>query len=168
MAVSKNIGKQSKGNGRKKHTPTPGTTTKPVTVLNTVKNTDPVRTAQNCAVLPLQKIDTYTIPDPVKTAIISPVIPLPKVDSYAEPVLTEVVSYPTPKTIVMAHKGPTMRGVLIGVAGGSIAGYVAYTGLKSVFLDKGYTADQANQYAIYSGVAVGLLTFALLYRITKN
>ena len=164
MAVSKNIGKQSKGNGRKKHIPTPGTATKPLTVLNTVKNTDPVMTAQNCAVPPLPKIDTYTISDPVISnpttiPVIDPVVPIQSLNDIPE------------STPAVTHKPLTRRSglsIIVGLAGAGIGGYLAYTGLKSVFLDKGYSKDQSDQYAMYSGVACGLLVFGVLYTMVKK
>ena len=169
MAVGKKIGTKSvKGNGRKKHTPTPGTVTKPLTVLNTVKNTDPVRTAQNCAVPPLPKIDTYTIPDPVIP--IHSLNDIPEIVPNTEVTINgDVGSVVTPATVT--RKPLTMRSglsVIVGLVGAGIGGYLAYTGLKSMFLDKGYSKDQSNEYAMYSGVACGLLVFGVLYTMVKK
>jgi hypothetical protein len=85
-----------------------------------------------------------------------------------EPVLTEVVSYPEPETTVKVNRTPSVRGVVVGLIGAGIGGYMAYNSLIQVFQAKGYNEDDSRQYALYSGVAVGLLTFALLYKITKN
>ena len=141
MAVSKKVGKQSaKGNAKVRRP------SAPVKVKVTELNTDiPVV---------VQPVIPEIIPEPIPT--------------YTEPVLTEVDSNPTPKTVVMAHKGPTMRGVLIGTVGAGIAGYFAYTGLKSVFLDKGFNQAKSNQYALISAGVIGLVTFGVLYSLTKK
>lgn len=70
-------------------------------------------------------------------------------------------------TPVMAHKGATMRGVLIGVAGGSVVAYLSYNGIKTVLLDKGYDQDKANQYALISAGVCALVTFTILYNVLK-
>jgi len=110
-------------------------------------------------------------PSPIKAKQTIQLIGEPVVQISApqtEPMLTEVVSYPEPETTIEVNRTPTMRGVLVGLIGAGIGGYMAYTGLKQVFQAKGYNEDDSRQYALYSGVAAGLLTFALLYKITKN
>ncbi len=114
-------------------------------------------------------------PAPVKVTKISlvnsettvePVVPISAPQT--EPIITEVVSYPEPETTVQVKRAPTMRSLVVGLIGGSIGGYMAYTGLKSVFLAKGYDQDKANEYSMYSAGVIGLVTFGILYKIIKN
>lgn len=67
-----------------------------------------------------------------------------------------------------SHTGRSGRGIVIGLIGGSVIGYVAYNGLKTVFTDKGYDQDKANQYAMISAGVCALLTFGILYNLTKK
>lgn len=108
----------------------------------------------------------------LKVTEVNPVIPvvrpvpaqpiIPKVDIKPIPVIDSKPLSPEP------IKEQSGRGIMVGLVGGSIAGYMAYEGLKTVFLDKGFTQDKANQYAMFTGVACGLLTFAILYSVTKK
>lgn len=143
MAVSKNISKQVKPVAR-------------------TKRPAPVKAK---TIIPLIG-ESFAEPKQVRQLIVPSTDPV--IESVTEPILTEVVSYPEPETTIQVKRAPTMKSLVVGLIGGSIGGYMAYTGLKQVFLDKGYTADQANQYAMYSGVACGLVAFGILYKITKN
>ena len=114
---------------------------------------------------------SQTLPEPiqVRQLIVPSTDPVTVSDTGSDNLLSrpalEVDTHTEPETTIKTTKAPTMRGVLIGLAGGSIAGYMAYTGLKTVFLDKGYTADQANQYAMSSAGVIGLVTFGILYKV---
>ena len=73
-------------------------------------------------------------------------------------------------TPAVTHKPLTRRSglsVVIGLAGGSTVAYFAYDGFKTMFQDKGYDQDKANQYALLSAGLCGLITFGILYKIIR-
>lgn len=152
MAVSKKVGKQSAKGSAKKRPSAPVKVTElitdiPVVVAPVVPE---LKVTEVKAIIPVVR--------PVPAQPIIPKVdikPIPVIDS-KEPLAPEAI------------KEQSGRGIMVGLVGGSIAGYMAYEGLKTVFLDKGFTKDKANQYAMFTGVACGLLTFAILYSVTKK
>jgi len=72
--------------------------------------------------------------------------------------------YPIEK---QSHTGRSGRGFVIGLVGGSVVGYLSYNSIKTVFLDKGYDQNKANQYAMISAGVCALVTFWMLYKIIK-
>jgi len=57
--------------------------------------------------------------------------------------------------------------MLLSVAGGSATGIIAYKGIKSVFLNKGFTEQNAEIYSMICGIAVGLLASVGLKELLK-
>lgn len=115
---------------------------------------------------------SQTLPEPiqVRQLIVEPTTaPVAVSDTGSDNLLSrpapEVDTYTEPDTTIQTTKAPTMRKVVVGLAGGSVAGVLAYNGLKTVFLDKGYSADQANQYAMISAGVIGLVVFGILYKV---
>jgi hypothetical protein len=82
--------------------------------------------------------------------------------AYTKPKMTNIV---TPEPVKSGHKA---RGVMVGLVGAGIIGYMGFEGLKLALLDKGYTDDQAKQYASISAGVCSLITFLLLYKLAKN
>ena len=137
MAVSKNISKQAKP------------------VIAKAKRPDPVKVAKITSI--------KSLPVKLATTVIDPIIEPVQIST--EPILTEVVS-PEPETTIQVNRTPKMRGVVVGLIGAGIGGYMAYTGIKDVLLDKGYNQDQANQYSLIAAGVIGLITFGVLYKLT--
>lgn len=100
------------------------------------------------------------VSQPVAPKPIAPKVttqPIPVIDSKESPFQVEIV----------ANKDQSGRGMVIGVIGGSVVGYLAYTTLKPLFLNRGLTKDKSDQYAMLSAVACGLLTVGLIYKMNK-
>jgi len=103
----------------------------------------------------------------INPVVVDQVPGLPIVDSYTEPVLSEVDSLVSDQNEYSA-KPRSGRGVIVGLIGGSVVGYMAYNGIKTVLLDKGYDQDKANRYALISAGVCALLTFTILYNLIKK
>lgn len=154
MAVRKVATKSAKGSAKKR----PSAPVKVIELVTDIPTDIPVVVAP--VISELKVTEVKPIIPVVRPVPAQPIIP--KVDIKPIPVIDSKPLTPEP------IKEQSGRGIMVGLIGGSIAGYVAYEGLKTVFLDKGYTQDKANQYAMFTGVACGLLAFGVLYSMTKK